>query len=81
MYGVTLWEVFSLGVSPKLCPDLTQLPNCLGQGKRLEQPQLAPEVIYNLMKKCWLTEKTMRPTFAEICKLMHGFSTHPQNLS
>uniref|UniRef100_F1KRI3 receptor protein-tyrosine kinase n=1 Tax=Ascaris suum TaxID=6253 RepID=F1KRI3_ASCSU len=67
-YGVLLWEIFSLGRVP-----YPQIPNddlisYLQAGNRMEQPRFAATDIYNLMRQCWLSDPTSRPTFSE-CKV------------
>ena len=80
MYGVTLWEVFSLGQAPRLVDDLNNLSSALSKGKRLEQPRRCPDEIYALMTECWAKDWTKRPTFAVISKRMHSFLNQPLNM-
>ncbi|XP_067629148.1 tyrosine-protein kinase Shark [Eurosta solidaginis] len=62
-YGVTLWEMFSLGEAPygdMLGSEAVQL---IEDGKRLCQPSVCPPNIYNIMEKCWQYNPKDRPTF------------------
>uniref|UniRef100_A0A915PIB6 receptor protein-tyrosine kinase n=1 Tax=Setaria digitata TaxID=48799 RepID=A0A915PIB6_9BILA len=68
-YGVLLWEIFSLGKIPYLQVDNDDLVSYLQEGNRMEQPKLAPDDIYNLMRQCWLSDPINRPTFSE-CKVL-----------
>jgi hypothetical protein len=40
----------------------------LENGHRLEKPQHCPDDMYDLMYKCWYSDKYKRPTFSEIVK-------------
>uniref|UniRef100_A0A0R3RUZ7 receptor protein-tyrosine kinase n=1 Tax=Elaeophora elaphi TaxID=1147741 RepID=A0A0R3RUZ7_9BILA len=68
-YGVLLWEIFSLGKVPYPQVDNNDLVNYLQEGNRMEQPKLAPDDIYNLMRQCWLSDPNNRPMFSE-CKIL-----------
>ncbi|VDN03299.1 unnamed protein product [Thelazia callipaeda] len=77
-YGILLWEIFSLGKVPYPQVDNDDLLSYLQEGNRMEQPKLAPDDIYNLMRQCWLSEPTNRPTFSE-CKIL--MKTHLARVS
>ncbi|KAL3982584.1 Protein tyrosine kinase family protein [Acanthocheilonema viteae] len=68
-YGILLWEIFSLGKVPYPQVDNDNLVNYLQEGNRMEQPKLAPDDIYNLMRQCWLSDPNNRPMFSE-CKVL-----------
>ncbi|XP_078509706.1 macrophage colony-stimulating factor 1 receptor [Lissotriton helveticus] len=66
-YGILLWEIFSLGMSP--------YPGILVDGKfyklvktgyQMARPDFAPLEMYEIMKACWDLEPTHRPTFQQI---------------
>ncbi|KAI8122408.1 Tyrosine-protein kinase shark [Lucilia cuprina] len=62
-FGVTLWEMFSLGEPPYgdiLGRDAIQL---IENGQRLPQPHLCPDHIYKIMQNCWNYKPKDRPTF------------------
>ena len=42
-YGITFWEIFSLGSIPYPGVDNTEIITFLKSGKRLEKPVLCPE--------------------------------------
>ncbi|XP_067232217.1 macrophage colony-stimulating factor 1 receptor isoform X1 [Chanodichthys erythropterus] len=66
-YGVLLWEIFSLGMSPY--PNVVidaQFYKMIKDGYHMPQPDFAPHEMYTMMKKCWSLEPTERPTFADI---------------
>lgn len=81
-YGVTLFEMFSLGEDPQLpslkehSTDQAMLLAALENGERLPCPSECPQQIYvELMLPCWNCESHFRPTFTclslTISQLMH----------
>jgi Janus kinase 2 len=72
-YGVTLFEIFSLGQEPNLPGassndvEVDEIFNLLTKGVRLPCPTNCPQVIYsNLMLPCWQINPFERPTFSKI---------------
>eukprot|EP00731_Ephydatia_muelleri_P030187 Em0021g710a len=67
-FGVTCWEVFTVGSGPYPGLDPCDLPTFLRNGRRLEKPQNAAcsETMYSLMLRCWDSDPEDRPTFAKI---------------
>uniref|UniRef100_A0A670JUI7 Tyrosine-protein kinase n=1 Tax=Podarcis muralis TaxID=64176 RepID=A0A670JUI7_PODMU len=65
-FGILLWEAFSLGATPY--PNMTnhQTREAVEKGMRLSIPDLCPEVVYQLMQKCWEYEPQNRPSFSTI---------------
>ncbi|XP_034988068.1 tyrosine-protein kinase Fes/Fps [Zootoca vivipara] len=65
-FGILLWEAFSLGATPY--PNMTnqQTREFVEKGMRLSIPDLCPEVVYQLMEKCWEYEPQNRPSFSTI---------------
>ena len=45
-YGITCWEIFSLGRIPYPGVDNVDVISLLKSGKRLEQPELCPSEMY-----------------------------------
>ncbi|XP_037047669.1 tyrosine-protein kinase hopscotch isoform X3 [Bradysia coprophila] len=77
-YGVTLFEMFSKGKEPNLEPNsvakLDDFIQLLVKGKRLPQPELCPDNIYNsLLMACWAADTEKRPTFRRILELLNEF--------
>ncbi|CAL4195442.1 unnamed protein product, partial [Meganyctiphanes norvegica] len=66
-YGVTLWEIFSLGSTPypgiEVNSDFLQL---LEDGKRMELPRYGNRELYDILLSCWEAEPSIRPTFAQL---------------
>ncbi|XP_039519555.1 macrophage colony-stimulating factor 1 receptor isoform X2 [Pimephales promelas] len=70
-YGVLLWEIFSLGMSPY--PNVVidaQFYKMIKDGYHMPQPDFAPHEMYTMMKTCWSLEPTQRPTFANITEFI-----------
>ncbi|CAG0901431.1 unnamed protein product [Darwinula stevensoni] len=63
-YGITLWEIFSLGKTPYPGMKSTELIERLQAGYRMEAPDCANEPIYEIMRKCWDADPNDRPTFS-----------------
>lgn len=70
-FGVTLWEIFSLGSTPypgiEVNPDFMKL---LEDGYRMERPRYANEEIYNILLSCWRAEPQDRPSFREVGEVL-----------
>ena len=71
-YGVTLYEMFSLGEDPTLpcCSDdvnQSQLLTALEGGARLPCPPTCPQLVYvKVISPCWKLDSKERPTFTMI---------------
>lgn len=63
-YGVTLWEMFSLGEAPYGEMLGSEAVNLIEDGKRLLQPTFCPNNVYNIMENCWQYNPKDRPTFS-----------------
>ncbi|XP_069182404.1 vascular endothelial growth factor receptor 1 isoform X1 [Procambarus clarkii] len=70
-YGVTLWELFSLGSTPYpgLTIDHTFLQR-LEDGYRMDKPKCGNDKLQDLLMQCWETEPGDRPSFAQIAQLI-----------
>ncbi|CAG0905625.1 unnamed protein product [Darwinula stevensoni] len=65
-YGITLWEMFSLGMTPYPGMSGQELVERLKDGYRLDAPQYAKDNIYQIMRKCWRAYPSNRPTFSTL---------------
>ncbi|KAF2365176.1 Immunoglobulin [Trinorchestia longiramus] len=66
-YGITLWELFSLGMAPYPGVDVNpQFLKSLEEGMRSEQPKFSNKKIYEIMCDCWHEDPELRPSFASI---------------
>ena len=74
-FGVTLWEITSLGKSPyeKLNPN--NMYAFLQSGKRMGKPLWCNDEMYELMLKCWNWNAKDRPTFNEIIQCLESMYT------
>nr|XP_001921760.3 receptor-type tyrosine-protein kinase FLT3 [Danio rerio] len=70
-YGILLWEIFSLGVTPY--PGVTvnnTFYRMIESGYHLEQPYYAAESVYKVMCRCWALNPVDRPCFSKIVAFM-----------
>ncbi|CAG0893546.1 unnamed protein product [Darwinula stevensoni] len=65
-YGVTLWEMFSLGKTPYPGMNGAELVRLLQTGYRMEAPRFADHHIYQIMTRCWDEDPKDRPTFSAL---------------
>ncbi|XP_071949794.1 tyrosine-protein kinase HTK16-like [Antedon mediterranea] len=68
-FGVTLWEMYSMGDQPygeKMGADVIKF---IEDGNRLEKPEMCPQWVYEVMLKCWEYRKESRPTFETLCEM------------
>ncbi|RUS83307.1 hypothetical protein EGW08_008929, partial [Elysia chlorotica] len=63
-FGVVLWEIFTLGGMPYATIPHEALYSKLMAGYRMERPPLAPESLYDTMKRCWNHYPDERPDFS-----------------
>ncbi|RWS12104.1 hepatocyte growth factor receptor-like protein, partial [Dinothrombium tinctorium] len=63
-YGVLLWELMTRGVTPYPEVDNWDILNYLKQGFRMLRPEFCPELLYQIMLRCWDENPKRRPTFA-----------------
>ncbi|XP_051283651.1 protein-tyrosine kinase 2-beta isoform X1 [Dicentrarchus labrax] len=70
MFGVCVWETFSMAQQPFFWLENGQVINQLESGVRLPKPQLCPPAIYSLLTRCWAYEPNVRPSFSQlVCSL------------
>ncbi|XP_061921002.1 tyrosine-protein kinase receptor UFO isoform X1 [Entelurus aequoreus] len=65
-FGVTMWEIASLGRTPYPGVQNHELLNLLLSGHRLRQPDDCDHKLYEIMQSCWDEEQTRRPGFKEL---------------
>ncbi|ESO09335.1 hypothetical protein HELRODRAFT_133620, partial [Helobdella robusta] len=65
-FGVVLWELLTRGASPYLEVDSWDFIKFLKSGRRLMQPVYCPLALYRMMRRCWHTDPSSRPTFDEL---------------
>ncbi|KAL7631655.1 UNVERIFIED_CONTAM: hypothetical protein RMT77_018044 [Armadillidium vulgare] len=69
-YGVTLWEMLTLGNTPFPGFPLNHLGTALVKGMRLEKPKYCNDQIYNLLLQCWRSNPVERPCFNKIADIL-----------
>ena len=88
-FGVTLFEIYSLGQTPYQDMPTSELLKFLQEGNRLLQPELCPEEMsysiscifliiifrYEIMRQCWRLNADDRPTFDEVRRTQIKFLT------
>jgi serine/threonine protein kinase len=57
-YGVTMWEIFSDGAPPY--KGIINVLEYLNRENRLQVPRDCPLVVWDLMTKCWKSERMER---------------------
>ncbi|XP_055309598.1 platelet-derived growth factor receptor alpha-like [Sitodiplosis mosellana] len=68
-FGIVLWELFSLGMTPYPGLDSGQdLYQKLLDGYRMEKPNYATQDVYDIMLSCWGNIPESRPLFDELEK-------------
>ncbi|KAK7893220.1 hypothetical protein WMY93_022372 [Mugilogobius chulae] len=70
MFGVCVWEIFSLAQQPFFWLENGQVINQLESGVRLPKPDKCSPVLFSLLTHCWAYEPHKRPTFKHlVCSL------------
>ncbi|XP_031137920.1 receptor-type tyrosine-protein kinase FLT3 [Sander lucioperca] len=71
-YGILLWEIFSLGVTPYpgMKVDHT-FYSMIERGFKMECPYYANESVYGMMCKCWALDPCNRPSFSKLVSFMY----------
>ncbi|XP_065835531.1 uncharacterized protein [Oscarella lobularis] len=62
-YGITLWEVMTMGTSPYPGVAVVSLLPLLQEGMRLSQPKHCPDQMFKIIADCWLENPEKRPSF------------------
>ncbi|XP_064397110.1 tyrosine-protein kinase receptor UFO-like [Halichondria panicea] len=74
-FGVTCWEVFSLGRCPY--PGIQNqdiLKHISTDNKRLDKPSLCPKMLYELlMTRCWSLLSEERPPFSQLVEQLQEY--------
>nr|WEL12714.1 fibroblast growth factor receptor 1 [Halisarca dujardinii] len=65
-YGVTLWEICTLGGYPYPTFNNRELFDTLVRGHRLGRPNNCTDEVYKIMQQCWNEDPGERPSFASL---------------
>lgn len=70
-YGILLWEIFSLGVTPYPGMKVDHaFYSMIERGFKMECPYYANESVYEMMCKCWALDPSSRPSFSKLVSFM-----------
>ncbi|XP_073334480.1 muscle, skeletal receptor tyrosine-protein kinase [Pagrus major] len=78
-YGVVLWEIFSHGMQPYYGMGHEEVIYYVRDGHILSCPENCPLELYNLMRLCWSTQSSDRPSFSSIHRILERM--HQNTLS
>ncbi|MBN3306531.1 ZAP70 kinase, partial [Amia calva] len=65
-YGITMWEAFTYGQKPYKKMKGPEVISFIEAGNRMDSPAACPEVMYNVMKDCWIYKHEERPSFVVV---------------
>jgi len=65
-FGILMWEIFGYGSTPYPGMTNSKAREMIEAGYRMPGPENVPDVIYQLMTRCWQYEPEQRPRFSEI---------------
>ncbi|GAB0098947.1 Tyrosine-protein kinase [Sergentomyia squamirostris] len=65
-FGITLWEMYTLGEPPYGDMKGVDVIKLIEEGKRLTKPPLCPDDIFERMENCWNYKPKDRPTFRHL---------------
>uniref|UniRef100_A0AAZ1XAL1 receptor protein-tyrosine kinase n=1 Tax=Oreochromis aureus TaxID=47969 RepID=A0AAZ1XAL1_OREAU len=70
-YGILLWEIFSLGVTPYPGIKVDHMfYSMIERGFKMECPYYANETVYGMMCKCWALDPANRPSFSKLVSFL-----------
>ena len=67
-FGVTMWEILTLGGNPYPSVPVEKLFDLLKTGYRMGKPKNCPEQLYFIMKECWHATPSKRITFSQLAE-------------
>ncbi|XP_070213290.1 tyrosine-protein kinase RYK-like [Littorina saxatilis] len=74
-FGVTLWEMMTLGQQPYADIDPFEMAAYLQEGYRIAQPHNCPDELFAVMACCWAMSADERPKFAQLLVCLQDFYT------
>ncbi|XP_065188412.1 tyrosine-protein kinase RYK-like [Sycon ciliatum] len=69
-FGVVMWEIFSLGITPYVGVANHEMLEVLKQNIRLPPPDDCPVDVYRMMMSCWVPDPEARPTFSILAGML-----------
>uniref|UniRef100_G3Q2K8 receptor protein-tyrosine kinase n=1 Tax=Gasterosteus aculeatus aculeatus TaxID=481459 RepID=G3Q2K8_GASAC len=80
-YGVVLWEIFSNGMQPYYGMGHEEVIYYVRDGHILACPENCPLELYNLMRLCWSTHSSDRPSFSSIHRILERMHQSTRSIS
>ncbi|XP_070845552.1 muscle, skeletal receptor tyrosine-protein kinase [Chaetodon trifascialis] len=80
-YGVVLWEIFSHGMQPYYGMGHEEVIYYVRDGHILSCPENCPLELYNLMRLCWSTQPSDRPSFSSIHRILERMHQNSLNIN
>ncbi|GAB1605382.1 tyrosine-protein kinase RYK isoform X2 [Argonauta hians] len=74
-FGVTLWELMTLGQQPYADIDPFEMVAYLQEGYRIAQPINCPDELFSVMACCWAISFEERPKFSQLLVCLQDFYT------
>ncbi|XP_059807313.1 tyrosine-protein kinase RYK isoform X2 [Hypanus sabinus] len=72
-FGVTLWELMTLGQTPYVDIDPFEMAAYLKDGYRITQPINCPDELFAVMACCWALDREERPKFQQLVQCLTEF--------
>uniref|UniRef100_A0A8C2N3I5 receptor protein-tyrosine kinase n=1 Tax=Cricetulus griseus TaxID=10029 RepID=A0A8C2N3I5_CRIGR len=72
-FGVTLWELMTLGQTPYVDIDPFEMAAFLKDGYRMAQPINCPDELFAVMACCWALDPEERPKFQQLVQCLTEF--------
>ncbi|XP_077988168.1 tyrosine-protein kinase RYK-like [Glandiceps talaboti] len=72
-FGVTLWELMTLGQTPYADVDPFEMASYLKNGYRMAQPPNCPDELFSVMACCWALSPIDRPKFTHLATILNDF--------
>ncbi|CAN0343382.1 unnamed protein product [Lampetra planeri] len=72
-FGVTLWELMTLGQTPYAEIDPFEMAAYLKDGFRIPQPCNCPDELFAVMACCWALDPEERPKFTQLVQCLTEF--------
>lgn len=76
-FGVTVWELLTLGMRPFEEYDTKDVPMAIEKGARLQQPSYVSTEVYKVMYSCWFYNPDDRPNFKSLAQNFVHFARDP----